>query len=119
MSKPRVEIRYCPKCGWLLRSAWMAQELLTTFADELGGVTLAPAESAVFQIDVDDRMIWCRSRDDGFPDIKQLKRLVRDEVAPGRDLGHTDHHGQRPSGSDAELTGGRPGTGDSGVDLAK
>ena len=31
----RIEIRYCVKCRWLLRSTWMAQELLSTFEDEL------------------------------------------------------------------------------------
>ena len=90
MHKPRVEICYCPKCGWLLRSAWMAQELLTTFTDELREVALVPAESGTFQIRVDDQIIWCRIRDTGFPEIKQLKRLVRDEVAPDRDLGHSE-----------------------------
>ena len=32
---PRVVIEYCPKCRWLLRAAWIAQELLTTFENEL------------------------------------------------------------------------------------
>jgi selenoprotein W-related protein len=119
MSKPRVEIRYCPKCGWLLRSAWMAQELLTTFTDELQEVALAPGASGEFQVHVDGRLIWCRSRDGGFPDIKQLKRMVRDEVAPGRDLGHTDQSHPSASRADAESTSGIPGTGDGGVDLAR
>ena len=42
--KPSVAIEYCPKCGWLLRSAYMAQELLTTFSEELQSVTLQPGE---------------------------------------------------------------------------
>ena len=88
--KPRVVISYCPKCRWLLRSAWMAQELLTTFQQELGEVSLAPGESGVFKIWVDDKLIWCRARDGGFPEIKHLKCLVRDRVAPDRELGHTD-----------------------------
>jgi selenoprotein W-related protein len=33
---PVIEITYCRLCGWGLRAGWMAQELLTTFADELG-----------------------------------------------------------------------------------
>ena len=43
---PRVEIRYCVKCRWLLRAAWTAQELLTTFAEELGEVALVPGDPA-------------------------------------------------------------------------
>lgn len=34
--QPRLEIEYCTQCRWLLRAAWMAQELLTTFEAELG-----------------------------------------------------------------------------------
>ena len=41
--RPRVEIRYCTQCRWLLRAAWMAQELLTTFDGDLGEVALIPA----------------------------------------------------------------------------
>ena len=34
MAGPSVSITYCRLCGWLLRAGWMAQELLTTFAEE-------------------------------------------------------------------------------------
>jgi len=89
--KPAIEITYCPRCGWLMRSAWMAQELLTTFAGELGAVTLKPAETAgVFEIKAGEAVLWSRARDGGFPDIVALKRLVRDAVAPGKALSHAD-----------------------------
>ena len=42
--KHTIIIEYCPKCHWLLRAAYMAQEILTTFADEVGAVTLQPSE---------------------------------------------------------------------------
>jgi hypothetical protein len=38
-----ISISYCTGCRWMLRSAWMAQELLTTFQDELDSVTLIPS----------------------------------------------------------------------------
>lgn len=90
-AKPRIEIEYCPKCHWLLRAAWMAQELLSTFESELGAVTLVPsAEAGLFEIRLDGGPIWNRKIDGGFPDIKELKRRVRDRVAPDRELGHVD-----------------------------
>ncbi|MCS4505425.1 hypothetical protein KBTX_02421 [wastewater metagenome] len=85
-----VRIRYCPRCGWLLRAAWMAQELLTSLGDELAEVSLCPAGAGVFEIVVDGECLWSRREQGGFPEIKALKRLVRDAVAPDRDLGHTD-----------------------------
>lgn len=87
----RIRITYCPRCNWLLRSAWMAQELLNTFAEELAEVALCPSrESGIFTIECDDALLWERRRDGGFPDVKELKQRVRDHIAPGRDLGHVD-----------------------------
>ena len=87
---PRVEIQYCTQCRWLLRAAWMAQELLTTFAAELGEVALQPGTGGVFEVRVDGETIWSRATQRRFPEVRELKQLVRDRVAPGRDLGHTD-----------------------------
>ncbi len=89
--KPVVTITYCPKCGWLLRSAYMAQELLHTFTDEIYGVTLCPAEiGGVFSVRIDEEQIFDRKTEDRFPEIKELKKLVRDVISPEKDLGHTD-----------------------------
>ena len=88
--RPRVEIEYCTQCRWLLRAAWMAQELLTTFEAELGGVALVPGTGGVFEVRVDGKTIWSRTERGRFPESKELKQLVRDRVAPDRDLGHAD-----------------------------
>jgi selenoprotein W-related protein len=90
---PAIEITYCRLCGWGLRAGWMGQELLTTFAEELGSVTLTPdATGGVFEVRVEGDLIWSRKERGRFPEITELKRLVRDRVAPGRSLGHTDSH---------------------------
>ena len=87
---PRVEIEYCRQCRWLLRAAWMAQELLTTFESEVGGVTLVPGSGGIFEVRVGGTVIWSRAEQGRFPDIKELKQLVRDRVAPDKALGHSD-----------------------------
>ncbi len=87
---PRIVITYCTGCNWLLRAAWMAQELLQSFADELGEVALRPGTGGVFTIVLGDDTLWDRRADGGFPDIKTLKQRARDRLAPGRDLGHLD-----------------------------
>lgn len=94
--KPRVAITYCTQCRWLLRAAWMAQELLSTFRDDLGEVALVPATGGTFTITCGPDTIWDRSRDGGFPDVKLLKQRVRDTLAPGRDLGHLDRPAPSP-----------------------
>lgn len=90
MDKPAITITYCTQCNWLLRSAWMAQELLSTFGTELDAVTLVPGTGGVFEIRAGAVLVWDRRRDGGFPDAKTLKQAVRDLIDPGRDLGHID-----------------------------
>lgn len=89
--KPTVTIEYCPKCGWLMRAAWMAQELLTTFAEDLEGVTLKPsAVGGSYIIYVNDEVLIDRKVIGHFPEIKEVKQQVRDKVAPEKSLGHSD-----------------------------
>ena len=89
--KPVITIEYCPKCHWMLRAAYMAHELLSTFDAELGGVTLAPSEvNGRYTITLDGEALFDRKREGRFPEIKELKQLVRDRVNPGKTLGHSD-----------------------------
>ena len=71
-------------------SAWMAQELLTTFADEIGELRLQPGTGGVFTVHAGDTLVWDRKAEGGFPDIVELKRRVRDVIAPDKSLGHAD-----------------------------
>ncbi|MEV4345318.1 SelT/SelW/SelH family protein [Actinoplanes sp. NPDC049596] len=88
--EPRLEIEYCTQCRWLLRAAWTAQELLTTFQKELGEVALVPGTGGIFEIKLGDELLWSRKQQGGFPELPDLKRMLRDRIAPGRSLGHTD-----------------------------
>jgi len=88
--KPRIEIEYCSKCGFLLRAGWMAQELLSTFRDDVGEVALAPGSGGVFVVRVDGDEVFSRRAAGRFPESKELKQLVRDRIAPEMDLGHSD-----------------------------
>ena len=89
--KPTITIEYCPKCGWLLRAAYMAQELLTTFADDIGAVTIRPsAEGGRYTIFIEEDIVFDRKAHGGFPEIKEIKRMIRDVVNPTKSLGHTD-----------------------------
>ena len=77
----------------MLRAGWIAQELLTTFPAELGEVALVPGSGGVFEVRVEGETVWSRAAEGGFPDLPELKRVVRDRVAPGRHLGHTERAG--------------------------
>lgn len=85
-----LEIEYCTQCRWLLRAAWLAQELLTTFESELQGVTLMPGTGGIFEVRLNGQRLWSRQALGRFPEAKELKQIVRDAVAPDKSLGHSD-----------------------------
>lgn len=88
--KPGIEIEYCTQCRWLLRAAWLAQELLTTFEQELGAVTLIPGTGGVFEVRCAAGLLWSRKQEQRFPEAKELKQRVRDALFPEMGLGHAD-----------------------------
>ena len=94
--KPRVEIEYCTQCRWLLRAAWLAQELLTTFEAEIGEVALIPGTGGIFEVRCNGKNLWSRKRQGRFPEAKELKQRVRDEIAPDKLLGHSDSRPETP-----------------------
>ena len=92
--KPIVTIEYCPKCNWLMRAAWYAQELLTTFEEDLGSVNLKPSEIAGrFEVFVGSESLFGRKKEGRFPEAKELKQLLRDKIAPEKTLGHSERRG--------------------------
>lgn len=115
---PSIAIEYCTRCNWMLRSAWLSQELLTTFNGTVSEVrsgscppsrfahppTAAPVRQVrlqpdhaggVFRVSVDTAAgesvdVWCRKAEGRFPEAKELKQRVRDVLDPTRSLGHSD-----------------------------
>ncbi|KAH9239025.1 hypothetical protein K456DRAFT_1803635, partial [Colletotrichum gloeosporioides 23] len=97
---PRVAIQFCTQCKWMLRAAYFAQELLSTFSTSLGEVALQPSTGGTFTVTLTHQppgaattsstILWDRKTEGGFPETKELKRRLRDVIEPDRDLGHVD-----------------------------
>ena len=101
---PKVAIRFCVQCKWNLRAAYYAQELLQTFSNTIGEISLIPVTGGVFtitlytspsdsdeaQTGVSETLIWDRKRDTGFPETKELKNRIRNVIDPDKDMGHVD-----------------------------
>ncbi|CRK34149.1 hypothetical protein HYQ45_011791 [Verticillium longisporum] len=111
---PRIAIRFCTQCKWMLRAAYFAQELLSTFSTSLGEVALIPSTGGTFTVTIttaadaapaststgtstSTKTLWDRKTDGGFPETKELKRRVRDVIEPSRNLGHVDRDHARPA----------------------
>lgn len=80
---PRVTIRYCTQCRWMLRAAYFGQELLSTFGTSIGEIALSPTTGGIFIIHLSykDRaeeicqvVLWDRKVEGGFPEAKVLQQ---------------------------------------------
>ncbi|WP_428801708.1 MULTISPECIES: SelT/SelW/SelH family protein [Vibrio] len=91
----KIEIKYCSKCRWLLRSTWMAQEILTTFEEEVGELSLLPGTGGIFEVIANGNVIWSRKDMGRFPEVTELKQSVRDAIAPEKDLGCIDRKSRK------------------------
>ncbi|KAK6950069.1 hypothetical protein Daesc_008392 [Daldinia eschscholtzii] len=137
---PRITIRFCTQCKWMLRAAYFAQELLSTFSTSLGEVALQPSTGGTFVVEiffqppattttvtatatnpsgpsptVQNRVLWDRKTDGGFPETKELKRRVRDVIEPGRNLGHVDKDYAASKAKSGSAGGNGNGNGNSGA----
>ena len=89
-----VEVAYCLKCKWVLRAAWIAQEVLATFELDCISVNLRPSlEGGTFTVavvvDGKRTVVFDRKAVEGggFPNPKDLKQAIRDAAFPERALG--------------------------------
>ncbi|KOS18062.1 hypothetical protein ESCO_002398 [Escovopsis weberi] len=137
---PRITIEFCTQCKWMLRAAYFAQELLSTFSLSIGEVALQPSTGGTFIITLYTgaqepkesrepkesqepqgcaKVIWDRKTDGGFPETKELKRRVRDLIDPLRDLGHVDRqHALKQQTSPAQENSTAEGPAAGGADEA-
>jgi len=92
MEKHKITIEFCTLCHWMHRATWMQQELFTTFQEDLDSITLKQGTGGIYDIYLDDHLLFSRKEEGRFPEIKELKQLVRDHIDPDKDLGHTDGH---------------------------
>ncbi|KAF9905256.1 hypothetical protein BX616_001062 [Lobosporangium transversale] len=99
---PRVEIEFCTGCKWHLRAGWMAQELLLTFGNTIGELALIPGKSATFIVRVNGEVVFDRKDHGRFPEMKEVKQLVRGIIAPEMGLGHSDSAVKSAQTSDSQ-----------------
>lgn len=101
---PCVDIAYCTEHRQ--RALYLAQECLRTFSEEITSLSLrstvnvADLQVAVIKkaFDGGRSIVW----QNGFPETKVLKQKIRNELAPTKSLGHSDHHSKQDDGNEIQ-----------------
>ena len=58
-----------------MRSAWMAQEILSTFEGDVDELALLPGSGGIFEIYANGQLIWSRKAMGRFPEITEAFSL--------------------------------------------
>lgn len=88
----RIEIEYCTQCNWMIRASWVTQEILNSFENDIQEISLIPSSGGIFEIRINEEVVWSLRSNKKFPQPKEIKQIVRDRVDPERSLGHGDRH---------------------------
>jgi selenoprotein W-related protein len=71
-----------------LRASWFAQELLSSFEGAIDEVALKPGSGGIFEIRLEGDVLATNRDGRPMPDASEVKRLLRDRIAPERRIGH-------------------------------
>jgi selenoprotein W-related protein len=66
----------------------MAQEILSTFKDDISGLTLIPGSGGVFRVRIDGAVVFSNKDEGRFPDTREIRDAVRASLG----LGPLPHH---------------------------
>ena len=54
------------------------------------GISLKPSSGGVFTIRLNDEILFSKKEEGRFPESKEIKQMIRDQILPDMDLGHSD-----------------------------
>ncbi len=61
-----------------------------TFGENITNLSLKPSSGGVFTIRLDDEILFSKNEKGRFPESKEIKQMIRDQILPEMDLGHSD-----------------------------
>tara|TARA_B100001750_G_C15522560_1_gene613471 strand:- start:14764 stop:14994 length:231 start_codon:yes stop_codon:yes gene_type:complete len=76
----------------MIRASWVTQEILNSFENDIQEISLIPSSGGIFEIRINEEVVWSLRSNKKFPQPKEIKQIVRDRVDPERSLGHGDRH---------------------------
>jgi len=84
MSRPTIRIEYCTSCNYLPRALWIAAELLPDMQYDLEALLLVPGDRGVFDLRLDEQLLFSKVATGRFPDPDELKQSIFDAMEARR-----------------------------------
>ena len=77
-----VTIRYCAPCRYLPKAIQDADAILKEFGESLSALRLVPGDNGVYDVAVDDAIVFSLDQAMRFPESSELIQAIRRRVKP-------------------------------------
>jgi selenoprotein W-related protein len=81
---PKVRITYCLPCHYQAKALQDADALLKEFGSRIERLELVPGEHGVYDVAVDDEIVYSIEREHRFPEVPDLIQRVHRKVPEAR-----------------------------------
>ncbi|MQG20767.1 MAG: SelT/SelW/SelH family protein [SAR202 cluster bacterium] len=75
----RIKIEYCVPCGYLPQASELATELLQHLRHDVEAIELVTGDSGVFDVKLNDDLIYSHFDTGTFPTTKEILTTVKDK----------------------------------------
>ncbi|WP_292000542.1 SelT/SelW/SelH family protein [Caldivirga sp.] len=75
-----VRVVYCRPCGYLDRAIKLAKDVLSELGYAGVMVTLVPGSNGVFDVYVDDKLVFSRHEEKRFPESSEIIGIIKATV---------------------------------------
>lgn len=76
-----ISIEYCTSWGYLGRAVALARKLLTEHKNDLENVTIIPSTGGVFEVKLDDELLFSKKELDRFPENDEVEEIVKNKLS--------------------------------------
>lgn len=76
----RISIEYCVPCGYLPQAGELATQLLQQLRMDVEAVELVTGESGVFDVKLNDDLIYSRFDSGTFPTVREILTVVKEKT---------------------------------------
>lgn len=68
----QLRITYCFDCGYTDQALDLVSKLLAKHEDDIDALTLVPASDGIFDVEVDDRLVYSKHKTGWFPSYDDI-----------------------------------------------
>ena len=75
-----VKVEYCISWGYIARAVALTRNVLKEHEDKVAGFTLVPSHGGVFEISLNDELLFSKKELDRYPEKDEVEDMIREKI---------------------------------------